>query len=54
VGSALARQELVSGFTQWLEGTSSIELARELVAPVHEPSFILFPMRELPLRFTAA
>ena len=54
VGSALARQELVSGFTQWLERTSSIELARELVAPVHEPSFILFPMRELPLRFEPA
>jgi cytochrome P450 len=54
VGSALARQELLSGFTQWLERTSSIELARELVAPVHEPSFILFPMKELPLRFSPA
>ncbi len=51
VGAALARQELVSGFTQWLERTSSIELARPLVSPVHEPSFILFPMKELPLRF---
>lgn len=51
VGAALARQELVSGFTQWLQRTSSIELARPLVEPVHEPSFILFPMKELPLRF---
>ena len=51
VGAALARQELVSGFTHWLERTSSIELARPLVSPVHEPSFILFPMKELPLRF---
>ncbi len=54
VGAALARQELVSGFTQWLQRTSSIELARPLVAPVHEPSFILFPMKELPLRFEAS
>ncbi len=54
VGSALARQELVSGFTQWLQRTSSIELARPLVSPVHEPSFILFPMKELPLRFEPA
>ncbi len=54
VGAALARQELVSAFTQWLGRTSTIELARPLDAPVHHPSFILFPMRELPLRFDAA
>lgn len=54
VGAALARQELTSGFTQWLERTSTIELARPLATPVHEPSFILFPMKELPLRFEAA
>ena len=53
VGAALARQELVSGFTQWLARTSSIELARPFDGAVHEPSFILFPMKELPLRFTA-
>jgi len=54
VGAALARQELSTGFTQWLQRTTHIELARPLDGPVHEPSFILFPMRELPLRFTAA
>jgi cytochrome P450 len=51
VGAALARQELHSAFTQWLARTSTIELARPLDSPVHEPSFILFPMKELPLRF---
>lgn len=54
VGAALARQELSSGFTQWLARTSSIELARPFEGAVHEPSFILFPMKELPLQFTAA
>jgi cytochrome P450 len=54
VGAALARQELVTAFTQWLERTSSIELARPFDGPVHHPSFILFPMRELPIRFSAA
>ena len=54
VGAALARQELLSAFTQWLERTSTIELARPFDGAVHHPSFILFPMRELPLRFTAA
>ena len=54
VGAALARQELVSAFTQWLERTSTIELARPLGDPIHHPSFILFPMKKLPLRFDAA
>ena len=54
VGAALARQELVSAFTIWLERTSNIELARPFDGPVHEPSFMLFPMVELPIRFTAA
>ncbi len=54
VGAALARQELLSAFTQWLDRTSMIELARPFDGPVHHPSFILFPMRELPLRFDAA
>ena len=54
VGAALARQELVSAFTQWLMRTSSIELAHPFEGPIHHPSFILFPMRELPLRFAAA
>jgi cytochrome P450 len=54
VGAALARQELLSAFTHWLDRTSSIELARPFDGPVHHPSFILFPMRELPLRFEPA
>jgi cytochrome P450 len=54
VGAALARQELHSAFTQWLERTSTIELARPFEGPVHHPSFILFPMKELPLRFETA
>jgi cytochrome P450 len=54
VGAALARQELVSAFTQWLDRTSTIELARPLERPIHHPSFILFPMKELPLRFEPA
>ena len=54
VGAALARQELHSAFTQWLQRTSHIELARPFDGAVHHPSFILFPMKELPLRFTAA
>ena len=54
VGAALARQELVSAFTIWLQRTSSIELATPFEGPVHEPSFMLFPMVELPIRFTPA
>jgi cytochrome P450 len=54
VGAALARQELLSAFTQWLGRTSTIELAHPFDGPVHHPSFILFPMKELPIRFTAA
>ncbi|WP_394943024.1 cytochrome P450 [uncultured Ilumatobacter sp.] len=54
VGAALARQELITAFTHWIERTSSIELARPFEGAVHEPSFILFPMKELPLRFTRA
>ncbi|WP_395153556.1 cytochrome P450 [Ilumatobacter sp.] len=54
VGAALARQELTTAFTHWIERTSSIELARPFEGAVHEPSFILFPMKELPLRFTLA
>lgn len=53
VGAALARQELVSGFTGWLDTTTNIELARPFDGPVHEPSLLLLPVKELPLRFTA-
>lgn len=51
VGAALARQQLVSAFTQWLARTSNIELERPFAGPVHEPSFMLFPMKQLPIRF---
>ncbi len=54
VGAALARQELTTAFTHWMQRTSTIELARPFDGPIHEPSFILFPMKELPLRFTPA
>jgi len=54
VGAALARQELTSAFAQWLQRTSKIELARPFGGPIHHPSFILFPMKELPLRFDPA
>lgn len=51
VGAALARRELVSGFTTWLDRTSSIELARPFDGPVHEPSLLLLPVMQLPIRF---
>ena len=41
------------GVHHWLGRTSNIELARPFDGPVHEPSFMLFPMVELPIRFTA-
>lgn len=47
VGAALARQELTSGFSGWLDRTSHISLADP--EPVHEPSFFLLPMTELHL-----
>jgi len=52
VGAALARQELISGFTAWLQRTSNIELGDEGVE--HEPSFMLLPMARLHLRITPA
>ena len=52
VGVALARQELTSGFTQWLERTGNIELGFDGVE--HEPSFMLLPMAKLHLRVTPA
>jgi len=54
VGAALARQELVSAFTAWLQRTAHIELARPFEGAVHEPSFMLHPMIELPISFTPA
>lgn len=52
VGAALARQELHSGFTAWIERTTTIELAHPFDGPAHEPSLLLYPMPELPLRVT--
>ena len=55
VGAAVAGQELHSAFTQWLARTSTIVVRRtDSDPPVHEPLFILFPMKELPLRFEPA
>lgn len=50
VGAALARQEMASAFTALLGRFDSIELAEPLVAPLHEPSIFLRPMRRLALR----
>jgi cytochrome P450 len=52
LGAALARQELQSAFRQLIERTTWIELDGELPTPSHEPSFILRPMKALPIRFT--
>ncbi len=54
VGAALARQELVSGFTTWLSRTRNIKLAEPFEGPVHEPSIFLLPVMKLPLTFEKA
>jgi cytochrome P450 len=54
VGAWLARTELRIGFTALLDRLDDITLARELDPLPHEFSFFLRPMKELPLRFTAA
>lgn len=51
LGALLAKQQMVSGFTIILDRMTDIELARPLPAPAHEPSFILRPLKELPIRF---
>ena len=48
VGAALARQELVSAFTQWLERTSTIELARPLRRSDPPSQFHPVPDEETP------
>jgi cytochrome P450 len=50
LGAALARQQMSSAFSLILDRVSHIEYARPLEGPLHEPSFFLRPMRELPLR----
>ena len=52
VGAALARQELLTGFTTMLSRLDDISLAEPLPDPAHEPSFFLRPMKRLPLTFT--
>ena len=52
VGRLLAKQELLSGFSILLARLDNIELARLLPDPPHEPSLLLHPMKELPIKFT--
>jgi cytochrome P450 len=54
VGRLLAKQELLSGFSILLARLHDIALARALPDPPHQPSLLLHPMKELPIRFTAA
>jgi cytochrome P450 len=54
IGAALARQELLLAFTILLERLDDLELAQPLPDPAHHPSLFYLPLRELPIRFTAA
>ena len=54
VGAALARQELLSSFTQLLARLENIQLAEPLPDRPHQPSIILRPMKRLPLTFRPA
>ncbi len=53
IGATLARQELHSGFTLLLACLDDLALAEPLPTPVHEPSFFLRPIKELPITFSA-
>jgi cytochrome P450 len=53
IGATLARQELDSGFTLLLSRLDDLALAEPQTTPVHEPSFFLRPMKELPITFSA-
>jgi cytochrome P450 len=50
LGAALARQQMATAFNLILDRVAEIDYARPLEAPLHEPSFFLRPMRELPVR----
>ena len=50
LGAALARQQMATAFNILLDRLDTIELAGPLELPVHDPSFFLRPMRQLPLR----
>ena len=52
-GAALARQEMLSSFTQILARLDDLALVEPLPAPVHEPSYFLRPLKRLPITFTA-
>lgn len=53
IGAWLARTELRIAFSAILERMDDIELARPLDDQIHEFSFFLRPMKELPIRFSA-
>lgn len=53
VGAALARQELLSGFTAVLDGLDDITLSAPMPDPAHDPSYFLRPLKALPLAFRA-
>jgi cytochrome P450 len=53
IGATLARQELHSGFRLLLSRLDDLALAEPQTTPVHEPSFFLRPMKELPITFSA-
>ena len=54
VGAWLARAELRCAFTALLDRLDDIELSRPLDELPHEFSFMLRPLKELPIRFAAA
>ncbi|MDO8278231.1 MAG: cytochrome P450, partial [Burkholderiaceae bacterium] len=51
LGSILARQEISSTFSILLDRLDDIELARPLTEPIHQTNFILYYLRELPIKF---
>jgi cytochrome P450 len=51
-GAALARQEMLSSFTQILARMDDFTLAEPLPELEHEPSYFLRPMKRLPITFT--
>ena len=52
-GAALARQEMLSSFTQLLDRLNHMALAEPLPELEHEPSYFLRPLRRLPITFTS-
>jgi len=51
LGANLARQEINSAFSILLDRIDDIALARPLTKPEHQVNFILYVLRELPIRF---